>query len=233
VKGGRRRSRSRPGARIDAVVFDFDGLILDTESAEFRASSEVFERYGCTLSEAEFSEIIGTSWNGFDVLQERATLPLPPREQLRAAYASRIAELHTELEVLAGVTAWIAQAKQAGRHLAIASTSSESWVGGHLDRLGLRDSFDVLSCCGLGAVMPAKPAPDCYVNACAALGVAPSRALAIEDSVTGLAAAKAAGLWCVVVPNPLTRRLDFSAADVQLNSLAEKTLEDVIANLLP
>ena len=212
-------------------MFDFDGLILDTEMADHRATREVFTRFECDLSEEEYSSIIGSAWDGYAVLQERATVPIPPREELRAAHDARVRELHTELEVLPGVREWIGEASELGLNVAIASTSSESWVSEHLDRIGLRNEFEILSCCGLGDVMPAKPAPDCYLGACEQLGVKPANALAIEDSANGVTAAKAAGLWCVAVPNPLTRRLDFSAADVQLTSLADATLADVIARL--
>ncbi len=160
---------------IRAVVFDFDGLILDTESAEFRASVEAFARFGCELTEEEFSAIIGTNWDAYDALHERATVALPPREELRATHEARCAELHTELTVLPGVADWIAAAEAAGLKLAIASTSSERWVSDHLTRLGLLDHFSVLSCCGLGKVLPAKPAPDCYIAACERLGVEPAR----------------------------------------------------------
>lgn len=216
---------------IAAVVFDFDGLILDTESAEYRASVEAFARYGSELTEEEFSAIIGTNWDAYDALEQRATVPLPPREHLRAVHEARCAELHAGLTALPGVEAWIEEVQSRGLKLGIASTSSERWVGGHLERLGLRDAFEVLSCCALGTVFPAKPAPDCYLAACDALGVAPSHALAIEDSATGVTAAKAAGLWCVAVPNPLTRRLDLSAADIRLESLAATSFGTVIATL--
>jgi HAD superfamily hydrolase (TIGR01509 family) len=216
---------------IDAVVFDFDGLIIDTEMADYRASAEAFERYGALLSEDEFSTIIGSHWDAYVVLEERATLPLPARDELRATHDARTRELHADLVVLPGVVDWLESARDADLALAIASTSSERWVSEHLDRLGLREWFPVLSCCGLGSAMPAKPAPDCYLAACAALGVAPQRALAIEDSANGVTAAKAAGLWCVAVPNPLTRRLDLSAADVQLASLADASLAEVIARV--
>jgi HAD superfamily hydrolase (TIGR01509 family) len=216
---------------IDAVVFDFDGLILDTEWAEFRASVETFNRYGGELTEEEFSHITGSDWDGYEALVERATRPLPPREELRAAHDARTRELHKELDVLPGVTSWLDAARGAGFGIAIASTSSERWVTEHLDRLGLRGYFHALSCCGLGKVFPAKPAPDCYLNACDLLGVSPRRALAIEDSRNGVTAAKAAGLYCLAVPNPLTRRLDLSAADAQLESLAEATLDEVIQTI--
>ena len=216
---------------INAVVFDFDGLILDTEWAEHRATVEVFERYGVELDTDEYASIIGSSWNAHDELARRASVELPPREELRAMYGARIRELHAELAVLPGVEAWLAEAQTMGLRRAIASTSSEEWVTTLLDQVGLRDRFAAFSCCGLGDVMPAKPAPGCYLHACEQLGVTPANALAIEDSVNGVAAAKAAGLWCVAVPNALTRALDFSAADAQLASLADAPLSDVIAQL--
>jgi HAD superfamily hydrolase (TIGR01509 family) len=216
---------------IDAVVFDFDGLILDTEAAEHRATVEVFSRFGCELSEDEYSSIVGSSWDAYTALEERAKVPIPPRAELRAAYDARTRELHAELDILPGVVEWIQEIRERGLKVAIASTSSESWVTGHLDRIGLGHAFEVFSCCGLGEVMPAKPAPDCYVDACKQLGVPPKHALAVEDSINGVLAAKAAGLWCVAVPNPLTRRLDLSAADVQLASLADASLAQVLSRL--
>jgi len=219
-------------SRIEAVVFDFDGLILDTEYAEYVATAEAFERYGARLDEDEYAAIIGSSWNALDALLERATMPVPPRDELRTAFHARTREIHRTLEVLPGVTTWLADANQRGLPLAIASTSSEHWVTDHLARLGLLDAFSVLACCGGGEVYPAKPAPDCYIAACDALGIAPGNALAVEDSANGVRAAKAAGLWCVAVPNPLTRRLDLGAADVQLASLADATLVEVIDRVL-
>src|SRR4029077_8978660 len=123
-----------------------------------------------------------------------------------------------------GVRAWLDEAIEAGLGIAIASSSPDDWVLGHLDRLGLRMHFDHVMCAGNGR--PAKPAPDTYAAACAALGVRPHRALAVEDSAHGVTAAKGAGLACVVVPNALTASLDLSAADLRLESLADCSLSE-------
>jgi beta-phosphoglucomutase-like phosphatase (HAD superfamily) len=95
-----------------------------------------------------------------------------------------------------------------------------------LDRLGIRHRFEYLACSGNGVA--GKPAPDTYLAACAALGVEPSAAIALEDSPHGIAAAKAAGLWCVAVPHAITEMLDLSQADLVMRSLADTSLRDVL-----
>lgn len=111
----------------------------------------------------------------------------------------------------------------------VASSSTLHWVGGHLDRLAFRKVFDAVTCREDG--MRAKPAPDLYLAAVQALGVAPNEAVAVEDSRNGIAAAKAAGLRCVAVPNELTSQQDLSAADLRLRSLADTPLDAILARL--
>ena len=214
---------------VDAVVFDFDGLILDTEMPSFLSWVEVFEHFGCELSEDEHALTIGAHFERIDLLRERAPLPLPADEEVRALKQRRHEELLAELEILPGVAAWLDEAEAMDLPIAIASSSPSSWVLDLLDRYELRPRFRTVVCCEAG--MPPKPAPDCYIAACDALGVEPARALAIEDSANGVGAAKAAGLWCIAVPNRLTRRLDLSAADIQLRSLDDTTLAGVIQEL--
>jgi HAD superfamily hydrolase (TIGR01509 family) len=214
---------------IDAIVFDFDGLIADTEGPSYQAWRETFEHFGCVLTEEEHVPTIGAQFDRLEWLKARATVGLPSDDDVRALKQKRHLELLGDLEVLAGVEAWLDEADAHGLPLAIASSSPPSWVNDHLERLGLRHRFRAVSCCE--GDMPPKPAPDCYLAACDALGVAASRALAVEDSANGVAAAKTAGLWCVAVPNALTRRLDLSAADVEVASLADITLAEVLRTL--
>lgn len=216
---------------IDAVVFDFDGLIVDTESSSFRAWVETYAEYGCTLVEEDWAHHIGTI-NGFDpyrTLCTRATRPVPPEDELRAAKRAREQELVEAEPVRPGVVEWLDEIAALQLPLAVASSSPTDWCGGHLTRLDLAARFASVMCCD--GERPPKPAPDVYLAACEALGVEPGRALAVEDSVHGVTAAKAAGLWCVAVPGPLTRSLDFGAADVVLTSLADASLADVIGRL--
>nr|MBA2626021.1 HAD-IA family hydrolase [Acidimicrobiia bacterium] len=127
--------------------------------------------------------------------------------------------------VLPGVERWLDDAERLGLALGVASSSEADWVIGHLERLGLLDRFAHLSC--FDGRLRSKPAPDLYLAACEALGVAPTDALAVEDSPNGVAAARAGGLRTVAVPRNLTRDLDVSAADLVVDSLADVTVEEV------
>jgi HAD superfamily hydrolase (TIGR01509 family) len=151
---------------------------------------------------------------------------------LDAMHARRLAR-HDEIidrEVIRpGIEAWLDEADALGLKLAVASSSSSSWVKGHLERLGVLNRFSHISCAEND--VPPKPAPDTYLRACAAIGVEPNAALAVEDSPNGASAAKAAGLWCVVVPHAITEQLDLSHADVRVDSLAHVTIADVIDEL--
>ena len=216
---------------IEALVFDFDGLILDTELPIYRAWYELFERHGAQpLSIDEWAAEIGTI-RGLDLpglLVERATQPvdLDEADVWRRAHRDL---LLAEQQARPGVEDWIAEAEAAGLGVAIASSSEADWVLPLLERIGLHTRFACVV--NAGGALGAKPAPDTYLEACARLGVEPASALAIEDSPHGIAAAKAAGLRCVAVPHELTETLDLSAADLRLESLAECSLADAIARL--
>jgi HAD superfamily hydrolase (TIGR01509 family) len=216
---------------IRAVVFDFDGLILDTEGPVYTAWAEAFDAYGCApLTLDDWAAEIGTSGevDTIGLIQARATLPLDLDEMHERRRARRDALLAQEA-ARPGVHAWLDAADALGLAVAIASSSPPEWVHTHLDRLELRTRFAHLSCFEVG--LNAKPAPDLYLAACRALGVAPNEAIAVEDSPNGVTAAKRAGLFCVAVPNPITAQLDTSHADLELQSLEEVSLPDLVARL--
>jgi len=216
------------GLVIRGLVFDFDGLILDTEVPVYRAWAEVYERHGHRLSEEFWTTIIGRGSTYFDPIAElegRLGYELD-REAVRAAKRLREMELVRQLEVLPGVVEWREEAAALGVVLGVASSSSRSWVLGHLERLGL----DGWACVRCGDdVQDAKPAPDVYLAVLACMGVQPHEAIAVEDSGAGLRAAKEAGLYCVAVPNAMTAGHDFAPADRVLGSLAETSFREVAA----
>ena len=217
----------REGAVIRAVVFDFDGVVLDTEVPEFRAWAEIYRLYGCELDLSEWVVRIGTrdAFDPYTALATRATSPVPSRAEVLRRKEALTASWPTP-QVLPGVKDWLAQCRALHLPVAIASSSTPEAIAAHLDRLGLAPHFLHIACCD-GTLRP-KPAPDTYVAACRALHVAPTEVLAVEDSPNGVASAKAAGLRCVAVPHALTRALDLSEADVVIESLADVRLEDIL-----
>jgi HAD superfamily hydrolase (TIGR01509 family) len=216
------------GGVVRALVFDFDGLILDTEVPVYRAWSEVYERHGERLSADFWASIIGYGSGHFDPmadLERRVGRPLD-RESLQTARRARQMELMVTQEVLPGVREWRREATASGVRLGVASSSGREWVVGHLERLGL-DGWDCVRCGD--DVERTKPAPDLYLAALECLGVPPHEAVAVEDSGVGVRAAKAAGLYCVAVPSSLTGGHDFGPADLVLGSLSERSFAEVAA----
>jgi HAD superfamily hydrolase (TIGR01509 family) len=134
--------------------------------------------------------------------------------------------IHNEA-IRPGIEAWLADARRLGLKLGIASSSPVSWVEGHLQRVGLISAFECVRCAD--HVTVTKPSPELYLAACEALDVAPQEALAVEDSPNGIAAAKAAGLYCIAVPNNITVNLDLTGADLYVESLDALRVEDALA----
>ena len=223
-----------PGRRpFDAVVFDLDGVIVDTERVIHDVWSETFARYGASFTPEEWATAVGTAGRGFDppsALAERSDGGAADAQRScsrRCEHAERL--LLDELSPLPGIREWIESAKRLGMQVAIASSSPAIWVEGRLADVGLDDYFVVLSC--RNDELPAKPEPDLYLDACSRLGVEPDRAVAVEDSANGLAAARAAGLRSVAVPNSMTRDHDLSSADLLVDSLAAVPLEEALRRL--
>lgn len=211
-----------------AVVFDLDGVIVDTESTDFAAWDHTYRQHGLVLPRDRWLEAIGSDGSRFDPLahlRERLGARLDEAAMQRERRAHRDA-LNEELAPRPGVAPLVAEAERAGLLTAVASSSEREWVEAHLARVGLRERFRLLRC--REDVARVKPDPALYRDAVAALGVAPPEAIAIEDSPNGVAAAVAAGLYCVAVPGPMTRGLDFSAADLVLGSLAETCLDELV-----
>jgi putative hydrolase of the HAD superfamily len=209
-----------------ALIFDFDGLIVDSESPGYRAWTEVYEAHGCTLPFDKYSACIGTI-GGFDLhgyLEEQSGRSLD-RDELEAACNARWRELVKDQPLLPGVTATVSSAKARGLKIAVASSSTRRWVSRNLKKFGILDRFDVI--CTRDDVSAVKPDPALYLLALEKLGVAADEAIAFEDSPNGILAAKGAGIFCIFVPNPLMTIVTTHLADRRLNSLEEFDLDDV------
>jgi putative hydrolase of the HAD superfamily len=215
---------------VGALVFDFDGLILDTETCTYETTAGIFAEHGETLDLAWWRSIIGTAnhphWS--EVLADRLGRPVDRAALVARREARRLEILHG-LSPCPGVADLLDAAAAEGIPTAVASSSGLDWVGGHLDRLGLRPRFVALITrddLG-GADGRTKPAPDLFLLAAERLGVEPAHCVAFEDSPNGVAAARSAGMWVVAVPGPMTAGLDLSAADLVVLSLAEVELPAV------
>jgi putative hydrolase of the HAD superfamily len=212
--------------RVRGLIFDFDGLIVDTEGPGFRAWTDVYASHGCSLPFDRYSACIGTI-GGFDLhayLEEQSGRSVD-RLELEQACTARWLELMKDQPLLPGIAACLASAKARGLKLAIASSSTHGWITRHLRTFGLLDTFDAI--CTRDYVDAVKPDPALYLLALEKLGIGPDEAIAFEDSPPGIAAAKRAGIYCIAIPNSLTRDLSLDHADRQLTSLEEFNLDDV------
>jgi HAD superfamily hydrolase (TIGR01509 family) len=213
---------------ISTVIFDFDGLILDTEVPVYQSWSRVYADHGAELDLGTWQAIIGT--DGFDpavALEEMLgrRLDWGAIDDGRRRHRDELQSLES---VRPGVLDWLASAENQGLNVGIASSSPRDWVTGHLRRLSLEERFGCIYCRDDVGVGVAKPDPAAYLAGLAWFGVLASEAIAVEDSPHGVTAAKRAGMWCVAVPNSLTSGLDFSGADLLLPSLAASSLAAVI-----
>ena len=211
-----------------ALLFDFDGLIVDTESSEFHSVGLIFAEHGVTLERAAWQRIIGTAnhphWT--ELLERALGRPLDDRDALIVRHREQHRVTVAAETVRPGVIDLLDEAAAAGVPTAIVSSSSAAWVVSHLERLGLRDRFTTIVTrddVG-GDKARTKPAPDLYLLAAERLGAAPGACVVFEDSPNGVAAAVAAGAAVVAVPGPMTAGLDFSAADREVTSLADVDL---------
>lgn len=216
---------------IKALIFDFDGLILDTESPVYQSWQELYASLSCELTFAMWADAIGKGIDDFDPFASmEAQLGGPvDRQKLTPPRRKREMELVLMKQALPGVAAYLADAKRLGLKVGIASSSSCAWVTGHLERLVLLDYFDCIR--ASDDVEHTKPDPELYLAALDCLGVSPQEAIAFEDSAHGVRAAKQAGIFCVSVPNDLTRQMSLDHADLHLDSLASLPLEELLQEI--
>lgn len=204
------------------VVFDCDGLIIDSETAVFEAYRQLLVPFAVTLTAEQWRYYVG---GAHDPLEWIATLvtdaPVAFDRDIFQAEKSRIFREVVQYTPMAGIQALVDDLHASGARLGVASNSGARWVVPALEKLGLADRFAAVVT--RDDVANGKPAPDVYLEAARRLGVPPSRAVALEDSGHGAAAAKAAGFKVIAVPNWLTQGQDLGMADLLVTSAAELT----------
>ena len=212
-----------------ALIFDFDGLIVDTESAIYEAWRELYQDHGQDLPLATYVQCVGSTFGQYDPMAALESLTGGPVswEEVLSRKDARIRELQHGLDTMPGVRELLTAAERAGLPCAVASSSSSNHVLGWLERTGIRDAFALVR--SRDHVRHAKPAPDLFLAAAEGLGFAPAETLVLEDSANGLHAAQAAGAPCIIVPSPVTRGSDFAGAAAVIESLAGVSLESLRA----
>jgi putative hydrolase of the HAD superfamily len=217
---------------IGGLLFDFDGLLVDTETPARLAYEELYRDHGQELPLELWATLVGTIGADFDPdahLEELVGQPLD-REQLTTRRRTRELELTDLEELRPGIEDYLVEAHHRGLSTAIVSSSSQDWINRHLDRLGRVDGWDAIVAAD-GDATRAKPQPTLYLEALALLGLRPDEAIAFEDSLNGIRAAKAAGLFCVAVPNPITKTFALDEADLVVESLEAMPLDDLLARV--
>jgi HAD superfamily hydrolase (TIGR01509 family) len=216
---------------IKALIFDFDGLMIDTETPEVQFWQDLFARHGQEFPLDEWvHSVVGSSLANLD--------PVTRLEQLTGLQIDRQAVdeqrqrtregWQSVLPLLPGVADTLEAARRLGLRMAVASSSLHSWVDVFLRRLEFNDLFEAVIC--RGDVARVKPDPDLFLAALSALHVRAEQALAFEDSPNGIRAAQAAGLRVVGIANPISARLGTLRADLTLNSMSDMALPDLLAH---
>ena len=216
---------------INALLFDFDGLMIDTEWSIYQSWQELYQSYGAHLETANWVKVVGTIDDELDYFEDiRAQTGLTlDWKSIGRQRRQRELELISDSPVLPGVLSYLEDARRLGLRLGMASTSNWEWVSGHLRQRGLLDYFECIRTREF--VTRLKPDPEPYLSVLAAMNLEASQAFALEDSPPGITSAKRAGLFCVAVPNRLTRMLSVDHADLVLDSLADLPLEALLNRL--
>jgi len=214
---------------LKALIFDFDGLILDTETPEVLVWQSIYHEHGFELPVDEWQKTIGGyGISNFDAAEHLALLSQGRLDAVssRVRYRKESDEIVHASPIMPGVMDMIEQAKENGLQVAIGSSSPHSWVDTHVKRLGIFDYFDRIICQDDVLLGRTKPNPDIFLKALDQLNVKKDAAVVFEDSPNGVLAARRAGIFVVGVPNPLTARLGVTG-DLTVPSLAELSLHEL------
>jgi putative hydrolase of the HAD superfamily len=219
---------------IKSLLFDFDGLILDTETPEIDVWKSIYAEYGFAFPLDRYIQTVGgwgvSTFDAADYLHQLINDSLDV-ETLRLRHRNESARRFEGQPIRDGVKEYLADAQRLNLRLAIASSSKHSWVEPHLTRLGLIRYFDKIIC---GDDVPpgrTKPNPDIFIKALEVLNINAGEAIVFEDSPNGVTAAHSVGIYVVAVPNPTTSLMKIEGADLTISSLSSLPLKDLLKHV--
>jgi len=206
---------------IRAFLFDFDGLILDTETASRAGWRWLYEQHGHELPDDLWITVVGThsSWDIMGHLEGLVGGPLDRETWNERRYAHELTLLEAE-ELRPGILDYLEYAREHRLKRAIVSSASRRWIDMHLERLEQAVGWDAILTADRDSTR-AKPNPTMYLEALGLLGVTADEAIVFEDSPNGITAARAAGIFVVAIPNDVTRDAALHDADLVVDSLAD------------
>jgi putative hydrolase of the HAD superfamily len=215
-------------APVRGLIFDFDGLIVDTETAIYQAWLELYQEHGHPLTIETWAQCVGSDFGHYDPAAEleRLIQRSLPWESITQRRRQRVTELLQHQDTLPGVRELLLQARENSIPCAVASSSSSNWVNGWLEKLNLHPFFQNVTT--LDDVGRAKPDPGLFLHASSKLDIPPANLLVLEDSLNGLRAATSAGMRCLVVAGEITRHLPFENAWQQRHTLSGFDLIEII-----
>lgn len=219
---------------IKAIIFDFDGTIIDTETAWYNAFRDAYKEHGVELTLEQYSGCIGTSlhaFNPYEYLMTDLKLPIDKQAFRESVQLQHSALMQSE-EVRSGILDYLNFAQDSGLKIGLASSSARVWIDKYLERLEIAHYFECIRTAD--DVTKVKPDPELYKQALAGLNVEADEAVAIEDSPNGARAASAAGMSCIIVPNTITKSLEFDKSNrcYHAESLAHIDFHEMVAGAL-
>lgn len=213
---------------IKSVIFDFDGLICDTETPELKAWESIFDDLGYSFPTEEYLKSIGSIYNDLSPLKflKKISSKEIDMDAIAADFKSRKIELIDQEPLMPCIQQYLDDAKSINMNIGLASSSPFEWIDHHLRRLNIMDYFDCIITAN--DVQKTKPDPALFIKAAQSLNSNPEEVLALEDSINGVTAALRAGIYVVVVPNPVTANFNFNNAHLVISSLCELPLKSLL-----
>lgn len=212
---------------IKGLIFDFDGLILDTETPDVLAWLTIYQKYGQKFDFENYAQSIGSIYRVMEPAKNlQRLIPNLNVEEVFNEWTELEKIYIKDRKILPGIMQYLHDAKAFNLAVTIASSSEKSWVTDHLDKFEIRHFFDYIHTVDETGVP--KPDPALYQLALKSMQLNPNQTIAFEDSANGIEAAKSSGIFCVAIPNPITKYLNLDNADLILDSLASLPLPELL-----